>query len=834
MEAFAFYLVKSTVWLSGFALVYALLLRNERFFSLNRIFLVSGMLISIIFPLFTWHYTVVIPVIPSVEISEPQIQGTVIPEESFSAQSILLFFYLSGITFLIYKLFKQTLPVLKVIRKSDARHVKSIKLIRTDEYSASFSFISYVFVNPSIGEIETNEIVNHEREHIRQKHWIDLLLFEILRTLQWFNPVVWLYGRLIRQNHEYLADEQALQRSSNPAVYRAALLNQMFGGPVISLANSFNYSLNKKRFAMMKHTIQSPFRKLKLLIVLPMIAGVFYAFAAPEYQFVKTETNTTIQDEKTVNGKVISEDGSPLKSASVIVSGKTIGTITDSEGRFVLKLTDDSPLVISYVGFESQKVSPDFEKEMLVTLKTMVVGIDAMGNDVSATKKQSSAEPGLIIIDGKESSKAVMSSINPEKIENVAILKDQMAVEKYGKKRKDGVIEITLKNDLNGSNDKSFKVQTDKPLKIGGSSGPNQPLIVVDGKITENKDISNIDPNTIESIDVLKGTSASAMYGEKGENGVVLINLKNGESVLQNRTTEKAVVIGYSKDLKAKQLDGSGFGSLNKNNGGYSFNEAKPLIMVNGFISENQSIDKFDPATLKSVSVLKNAAAIEKYGDLGKNGAIEITTKSSNDKFFIVEDMPEFPGGQLALREFIAREIKYPTEALKKGISGKVFVNFVIGKDGSVTDAKVARSVDPSLDKESLRIVNNMPRWKPGSQAGEPVMVSYTVPIAFKLPAEKISKEALKTKSADLTLQKNKLIIVPNPTKDKATITLDGSDSKSKLTVSVFDTNGNLLKKEKKTGPTFTMSFGGFTSGIYLIVANDGNNQFSGQLVVNH
>jgi beta-lactamase regulating signal transducer with metallopeptidase domain len=128
--------------------------------------------------------------------------------------------------------------------------------------------------------------VNHELEHIRQQHWIDLLLFEILRTMQWFNPAIWFYGHMIRQNHEYLADERALQRSSNPAIYRAALLNQMFGGPVISLANSFNYSLNKKRFNMMKQITCSPIRKLKLLLVLPLMAGVFYAFAAPEYKFI--------------------------------------------------------------------------------------------------------------------------------------------------------------------------------------------------------------------------------------------------------------------------------------------------------------------------------------------------------------------------------------------------------------------------------------------------------------------------------------------------------------------------------------------------------------------
>ncbi len=101
--------------------------------------------------------------------------------------------------------------------------------------------------------------------------------------------------------------------------------------------------------------------------------------------------------------------------------------------------------------------------------------------------------------------------------------------------------------------------------------------------------------------------------------------------------------------------------------------------------------------------------------------------------FFIVEDMPEFPGGELALRKFIANAIKYPVIAQENGIQGKVYVNFVVDKDGSVQSARIARGVDASLDKEALRVVNNLPKWKPGKQRGKPVRVSYTVPISFVL-----------------------------------------------------------------------------------------------------
>jgi len=101
--------------------------------------------------------------------------------------------------------------------------------------------------------------------------------------------------------------------------------------------------------------------------------------------------------------------------------------------------------------------------------------------------------------------------------------------------------------------------------------------------------------------------------------------------------------------------------------------------------------------------------------------------------FFIVEDMPEFPGGEMALRTYIANAIKYPVIAQENGIQGKVYVTFVVGKDGSVSNASIARGVDPSIDKEALRVINTLPKWKAGKQRGKPVNVSYTVPINFQL-----------------------------------------------------------------------------------------------------
>jgi protein TonB len=111
----------------------------------------------------------------------------------------------------------------------------------------------------------------------------------------------------------------------------------------------------------------------------------------------------------------------------------------------------------------------------------------------------------------------------------------------------------------------------------------------------------------------------------------------------------------------------------------------------------------------------------------------EEAEEETQEVFFIVEDMPEFPGGDLALRKWIATHVKYPVIAQENGIQGKVYITFVVGKDGKVRNASVARGVDPSLDKEAIRVVNSLPDWKPGKQRGNPVNVSYTIPINFIL-----------------------------------------------------------------------------------------------------
>lgn len=108
-------------------------------------------------------------------------------------------------------------------------------------------------------------------------------------------------------------------------------------------------------------------------------------------------------------------------------------------------------------------------------------------------------------------------------------------------------------------------------------------------------------------------------------------------------------------------------------------------------------------------------------------------TKKNNMVFDVVEVMPQFPGGQIAMMKYIMENMKYPEQAMKEGIQGRVTVRFIVEKDGSISDVKPVLSVHPLLNKEAVRVVESMPKWSPGKHNGKPVRVRFNLPVMFKL-----------------------------------------------------------------------------------------------------
>ena len=154
-------------------------------------------------------------------------------------------------------------------------------------------------------------------------------------------------------------------------------------------------------------------------------------------------------------------------------------------------------------------------------------------------------------------------------------------------------------------------------------------------------------------------------------------------------------------------------------------------LKIEGAVENLQKVRQLfsdNPGIEAEYDSLQNILLLKKENDA------EESIQSETDKvFFVVEDMPEFPGGEAALRNEITALIQYPAVAVENDIEGKVFVSFIVAKNGEITNAKIARGIHPTLDKEALRVINSLPKWEPGKQRGQVVNVSYTVPINFAL-----------------------------------------------------------------------------------------------------
>ena len=186
--------------------------------------------------------------------------------------------------------------------------------------------------------------------------------------------------------------------------------------------------------------------------------------------------------------------------------------------------------------------------------------------------------------------------------------------------------------------------------------------------------------------------------------------------------------------------------------------EVKKIEVEQKVVEKVKSSVKFTAPEIKKDDEVKPEDEIKSQDDLAKtNTAIGTFDVKGNDEaegevlkakeviadekpkeeetkvFDVVEQMPEFPGGPAALMKWLSDNIKYPAVAEENGIQGRVVCTFVVERDGSVTDVQVARSIDPSLDKEAIRVLKKMPKWIPGRQNGSAVRVKYTVPVTFKL-----------------------------------------------------------------------------------------------------
>ena len=565
------YLLKVSAGLAIIFLPYYFLFRNDPNLVIKRFYLLAGMAAAWIFPFITFRkLPVTLDLTPTVfiDLEAPATQAVLLNNASIETGltinwlQVIIFIYLAGLSIMFLKnlfiLLKWNFTWLRTHDSEGVAYTKNNEV---------FTLFTRIFVPASLREEEDlDNVLLHEKAHIQQLHFIDLMLIEFTLLLTWFNPFSWLISRMIKENHEHLADRQVLTTGVSPARYRAQLLNHTLGVNVFRLGNQFNHSLTLKRFSMMKKPRKSPMGIVKIALLIPAILVT-----------LGLTTGMTPQ-QKGVKGKVVfAEDGSPAPGASVVIKNSSVGTVVDIDGTFALNVEGNPEIAISFVGYAS------------LVVKASDIGKKPLELELQAYEVDMETVPLTIIQEEGET--------------------------------------ITIR-----TNDDKDK----------------QPVFIVDGKKVD--DIEHLDPDQIESISVIKDPDSEIVKKYNALNGVIVLTLKNGES--------------------------------------------------SGELNEVQEVQE------------------------------------GEEVFFIVEEMPMFPGGKAELKTYIYSNLVYPESAKKKGISGEVMVQFNVKGSGELEDIKVASSTHKEFEKPAMEVFKEMPVWNPGRQRGKPVKVKVIVPVRFNADSE--------------------------------------------------------------------------------------------------
>ncbi len=262
MEHLFSFLMNASIGIVLFYLVYWLFLRKETFFTANRWFLIAALITSVLLPLFPVHYSVMIEpgnnttvfhalsdAFKNATTVQPEISNT---NSAINWQQMVPVIYLTGSAIFLLRLLIQTLILIHLMLKYRVKPMNGTRVVENEKYGLPFSFFNIVFINPKFHtQDDLPEILAHEKVHIREFHWFDLLFIELLTVIFWFNPFIWFFERSIKQNHEYLADEGVLAQGHGVGRYQAILLNQLMGMQIIGLTNNLNFALNTNRLKMM-------------------------------------------------------------------------------------------------------------------------------------------------------------------------------------------------------------------------------------------------------------------------------------------------------------------------------------------------------------------------------------------------------------------------------------------------------------------------------------------------------------------------------------------------------------------------------------------------------
>tara|TARA_R110002167_G_scaffold22899_1_gene81547 strand:+ start:529 stop:2163 length:1635 start_codon:yes stop_codon:yes gene_type:complete len=370
-----------------FLLVYDAFLKKETFFNWNRLYLISTAVLSVLVPfikierfknVLPEQYIIRLPEIfignslPS-NADTLTLENTSVPSQSiFSWELILYLGMFSAVLLLVFKLGK----IIWLLNKNPMQKLDSISIVKLKNSSAAFSFFNYIFLGEYLSEHEKESILQHELVHVKQRHTLDLLFFEIMRIVFWFNPLVYMYQNRLMTNHEFIADEQAVKHQ-NKSNYYQNLLSQVFEIKNISFINPFfKQSLIKKRIVMLQKSKSKKINLFKYVLIVPVLLGMLIYSASIQ--------NVYPQQKEALNVESKIQDSPLIEKIKAI--GKQLqiqGNTSEDEDRglnLLLKIIKQKYLDLELVEDVQAYTSMEPKTDLMKKISDVFEQIQVQGN----------------------------------------------------------------------------------------------------------------------------------------------------------------------------------------------------------------------------------------------------------------------------------------------------------------------------------------------------------------------------------------------------------------------------------------------------------------------
>lgn len=293
------FLLKSTLCLGLLFAVYFFLLEKEKMHHFNRFFLLFSLIFSFVIPFISFEiYLETIEVVQQNTIQAMPVSSVIIQEKTDYFPIVLGCIYGLVTPFFLIRFVVNLIKIRIQIRENSKEKIQHATLVLMAEKVLPHTFLNYIFVNKNDYEkrkIE-DELFTHELTHVRQKHTLDILFIEILKTIFWFNPILIFYKKAIQLNHEFLADEKVVKSYNNVPFYQNLLLEKASWNNTFYLASNLNFLVTKKRLIMMTKTASTKIILLKKIALLPLFTGMIYFLCAETVAQQKIESsqkNTT-------------------------------------------------------------------------------------------------------------------------------------------------------------------------------------------------------------------------------------------------------------------------------------------------------------------------------------------------------------------------------------------------------------------------------------------------------------------------------------------------------------------------------------------------------------